>query len=171
MKGIQTRQYEMAELCFTGKKPAGSEVEVDLEAVFVHDGTSTAVKGFYAGNSTYKVRFLPEFSGEYHYTVKGSVLEAPVEGVLKVESAAEGRHGPVRAEGTHLRCADGAYFYSFGTTIYALAHQSEALIEEKNVLYGQYREQQSRTRELQTVRDNLYHTLGRQAENAREVGR
>ena len=130
MKGIQTRQYEMAELCFTGKKPAGSEVEVDLEAVFVHDGTSTAVKGFYAGNSTYKVRFLPEFSGEYHYTVKGSVLEAPVEGVLKVESAAEGRHGPVRAEGTHLRCADGAYFYSFGTTIYALAHQSEALIEE-----------------------------------------
>ena len=71
--------------------------------------------------------------------------------------------------------ADVRYFEAHGLkklpTVKALQVEIEALIEEKNVLYGQYREQQSRTRELQTVRDNLYHTLGRQAENAREVGR
>ena len=39
-------------------------------------------------------------------------------------------HGPVRACGTHLRHADGTWFYSFGTTIYALAHQSQALMDE-----------------------------------------
>ena len=40
------------------------------------------------------------------------------------------RHGMVRAVGTHFEYEDGTYFYPFGTTVYALAHQEERLIDE-----------------------------------------
>lgn len=40
------------------------------------------------------------------------------------------RHGMVRAVGTHFEYEDGMYFYPFGTTVYALAHQEERLIDE-----------------------------------------
>ena len=124
------RQYEMAELCFAGRIPEGSEVQIDLCGTFEKDGVQTAVRGFYAGDGRYKVRFLPEEAGEYRYRVTGGALEAPAAGTLTVEPADEKHHGPVRADGTHLRHADGTWHYSFGTTVYALAHQSEALTAE-----------------------------------------
>lgn len=40
------------------------------------------------------------------------------------------KHGMVKAVDTHFEYEDGTYYYPFGTTIYALAHQSEELIEE-----------------------------------------
>ncbi len=40
------------------------------------------------------------------------------------------KHGMVKAVGTHFEYEDGTYYYPFGTTIYALAHQEEELIEE-----------------------------------------
>ncbi len=41
-----------------------------------------------------------------------------------------GKHGMVRAVGSHFEYEDGTYYYPFGTTVYALAHQETALIEE-----------------------------------------
>ncbi len=40
------------------------------------------------------------------------------------------RHGMVRAVGTHFEYEDGTIFYPFGTTVYALAHQKEEIIEQ-----------------------------------------
>ena len=40
------------------------------------------------------------------------------------------RHGMVKAVGTHFEYEDGTVFYPFGTTIYALTHQEESIIEE-----------------------------------------
>lgn len=40
------------------------------------------------------------------------------------------KHGMVKAVGTHFEYEDGTIFYPFGTTIYALAHQEESIIEE-----------------------------------------
>ena len=124
------KRFEMLELSFTAPAPTGSQVAIDLRGEFTLAGKTTAVKGFYAGNDTYKVRFLPEAEGECAYVVQGSCLPAPQTGTLTIAPADAGRHGPVRAEGTHLKCADGTWFYSFGTTIYALAHQPKALIDE-----------------------------------------
>ena len=124
------KQYEMMELTFHAPEPRGSQAAVDLKGRFEKDGKTIAVRGFYAGNDTYKVRFLPEEAGEYAYIVTGGCLEAPVEGCFTAEAADAGRHGPVRAAGVHLRYADGTWFNSFGTTVYALIHQPKALIDE-----------------------------------------
>jgi len=123
-------QYEMAEIAFKADAPQGSEAQVDLTAVFEKDGRQWHVRGFYAGDGVYKVRFLPELAGEYTYEISGSVLDGQIAGTLKVEAPNSGCHGPVRADSIHLRYADGIWFNSFGTTIYALVHQSDALMEE-----------------------------------------
>ena len=124
------KQYEIVEFCFTGADPTGSFVDVDLAGRFVNGGQAVAVKGFYAGNGEYRLRFLPEQPGEFHYEIQSKSLHLYESGTLTVEKADSGRHGPVRPRGTAMYYADGTWCPTFGTTVYALANQSEALIEE-----------------------------------------
>ncbi len=123
------RQYEMFELKFEGKEPVGSAAAVDVTAEFTHtaaDGKQTvkAVKGFYAGDGIYKVRFYPAEAGIYAWKVRGEVSG---EGTEECAPAEESAAGIVRAVGTHFEYDGGTVFKPFGTTIYALNHQEEQL--------------------------------------------
>ena len=97
------RQYETIEFCYTAPAPEGSEAAVNLQAEFIHERERTVVKGFYAGNQTYIVRFLPSKAGEYQYRVFGIVNAS---GSFFAEPAA-GSHGMVQAEGRYFRYQDG----------------------------------------------------------------
>lgn len=66
-------QNKMFELVFQGEKPDGSEALADIKAVFTNGNSSQSVKGFYDGNGTYKVRFLPREAGVYSWKVTGAV--------------------------------------------------------------------------------------------------
>ena len=90
------------------------------------DGTGKVIPGFYAGNGRFCFRFLPLMPGRYQFRVEGEVEADFEEEALPAEKG----HGPVRARGTHLYYDDGTRFDSFGTTVYALMHQSRALTEE-----------------------------------------
>lgn len=118
-------QYEVFELTYTAPAPVGSHVDVDLTAIFTCSDTQTKVTGFYTGNGTYMVRFLPLCPGQYHYEVNGIVCDC---GDIFCEAADADRHGPVYADGTHFKYADGRWFHPFGTTVYALVHQNADLI-------------------------------------------
>lgn len=120
-------KYEMTELTWHAPAPEGSDVDVDLRASFTKDGRTVTVSGFYRGDDTYSVRFLPEEAGDYSYTVSGVVSES---GTLSVAEAKIGSHGMVRAKGTHFQYEDGTWFYPFGTTVYALLHQQGSLIDQ-----------------------------------------
>ncbi len=119
-------QYETAELRYTAAPPEGSEAAADLRAVFRRGEQCLRVKGFYAGNGEYRIRFLPEEPGTWQYEVSGAVSDR---GEMDVAPAREGRHGPVRAKGIHLYHADGKPWTGLGTTVYALMHQEETLID------------------------------------------
>ncbi len=112
------KQYEMLELVYQAPAPEGSQADVDLTAKFICGGETVAVKGFYAGQNTYKVRFLPMQAGNYTYHVSGVLSD---DGQLRILPA--DRHGPVHARGCHFCHADGMRYSPFGTTVYALAHQ------------------------------------------------
>ena len=120
------RQYETFELRLTGEKRETDWADIDLKAVFSCEGETKAVRGFYDGNGTYVIRFLPRKTGEYTWTVSG-IIQA--EGHAICEPAA-GNHGVVRAEGTHFVFDDGTPFVPFGTTVYALASQDDDLVRE-----------------------------------------
>ncbi|MBE5889336.1 MAG: DUF4038 domain-containing protein [Lachnospiraceae bacterium] len=121
------RQYETFELSFDGATLNDQWASVDVTAVFTDQSGSKTVKGFYAGDGVYKVRYMPETVGEVSWKVSGVVSG---EGKEICEPAAEDRHGIVRANGVHLMNADGSWFFSFGTTVYGLAHQDKEITEQ-----------------------------------------
>lgn len=119
-------QYKMFELSLNGPVPEKNFAQVDLTATFTNGESSTTVNGFYDGGGIYKVRFLPEETGEYHWRVTG-IIEAEGSECCHPE---QGFHGKVIAEDLHFRHADGTRYIPFGTTVYALAHQPDELVAE-----------------------------------------
>ncbi len=120
------RQYEPFELRFNGSIPEGSFAQADLTAVFANGEKQKTVHGFYDGDGQYVVRFLPDTPGVWHWQVNGAVSARGQEECLPAESF----HGIVRAVDTHFEYADGTLFLPFGTTVYALASQEDALVEK-----------------------------------------
>ena len=123
---VPVRQYETFELSFSGAPLTDAWAQIDLQATFSCGDTVRTVKGFYDGDGRYIIRFLPEQAGTWRWKVTGCV-EAEGEEVCE---AAREQHGPVRAVSTHFEYADGTLFIPFGTTVYALASQEDALVEE-----------------------------------------
>lgn len=120
------KQYETFELSFEGEEPKGSFALADIKAVFTLGDESKTVNGFYDGKGIYKVRFLPAKLGTYSWKVSGVVSAEGIEECVPSEKS----HGIVRADGFAFKYEDGEKYIPFGTTVYAIAHQDEALIEE-----------------------------------------
>lgn len=121
------KQYELFELSFSAPAPEGNQVAVNLTAVFAVEGSGIRVRGFYDGDNTWRVRFYPTIAGEYRWMVSGAVSASGVEFCEPNENP---HAGIVRAEGTAFRQDGGAWFYPVGTTVYALIHQPEALVDQ-----------------------------------------
>ncbi|MFR9233601.1 MAG: DUF5060 domain-containing protein [Eisenbergiella massiliensis] len=109
------RQYEMFEISLTGEISEDNQAEVT--AVISFEGKEKQIKGFYAGNGVYKVRFLPESAGLYRWKVNGAVSG---EGEAVCVEAKAGEHGLVKPVGTHFIYEDGTRYIPVGTTVYAL---------------------------------------------------
>ena len=125
------RQYETFELEFQGAEPTGSQAAVDLKVVFVQGSSVKEIKGFYAGNGIYKVRYYPQETGTVTWEV---ISDLPLSGTLKgVEEclpADEHKHGMVQADGIHFRYEDGTRYIAMGTTVYAFFHQEKERIDQ-----------------------------------------
>ena len=121
------KQYEMFRLEFTGNEPEGSASVVNLRAAFTCNGVTRMVDGFYAGEGRYEIRYLPEEPGMISWAVEGIFTASGEEECLPADGS---RHGLVKADGTQLRYEDGTPFYSVGTTVYAMMHQTKELIEQ-----------------------------------------
>ena len=128
-------QYQLFELEFLGAEPTGSHVAIELAADFTIalDGReeTQAVQGFYAGGGVYKIRFYPTKVGTYQWQVHSGIpLSGALTGAVTSTAASATGQGLVQAVGTHFEYEDQTIFHPFGTTIYALAHQESALIEQ-----------------------------------------
>lgn len=128
---MSMKQYETFELRFGGEALPDAWAQIDLTATFSCAQESLTVKGFYDGESdgrgVYVVRFLPQYAGVYRYQVRGAVT---AEGEIVCEASSPEAHGIVRAVGTHFAFANGAPYIPFGTTVYALISQDDALVEQ-----------------------------------------
>lgn len=66
------RQYECYEIKLNGPAP-DDYVSVDVQGSFEMNGKETKVQGFYAGDNTYIVRYLPLEAGTCRYRITGAV--------------------------------------------------------------------------------------------------
>lgn len=127
-----TERWGIFELEFKGQKVDNPFTEVWLTAEFKYKNRTYQVDGFYDGNQTYKVRFMPEFEGKWTYTIQSNIASAHEKmGSFTCTPPKEKNHGPVSVRDTfHFKYADGVPFYPVGTTAYAWVHQNNELIEE-----------------------------------------
>ncbi|WP_455501363.1 apiosidase-like domain-containing protein [Gemmiger sp.] len=119
------KQWELFELTLP---PTGVDAECEKVTVtFTVGNTVTTVRGFCDGDGICKVRYLPMTTGLCRWQISGPVQGA---GEEIIEPAAETVHGPVRVCGMGFAYADGTAYAPFGTTVYALAHQPDELVEQ-----------------------------------------
>lgn len=125
-------KWGVFEATFNGPDNANPFIEADLRAIFKHEKKVVEINGFYDGDGIYKVRFMPDFVGNWSFVTISNVqaLNGQSGNFECVEPSAS-NHGFVRVKDQfHFEYADGTPHYSFGTTCYAWIHQSMELQEK-----------------------------------------
>lgn len=112
--------YEIAMKCKTQKNPF---TEVWLKASFTNaaTGREISVDGFYDGDDTFRIRFMPTERGVWNYAVKSSekTLDGK-SGSIECVAADKGCRGMVRSgKDNDFITADSTEFHPLGTTSYA----------------------------------------------------
>ncbi|MGI6040416.1 MAG: DUF5060 domain-containing protein [Eubacteriales bacterium] len=126
------RKYDIYEITLNGPTDGNPFTDVDLSAVFIFRNRKQLVSGFYDGDGTYKIRFMPCKEGEWHYETQSNVDELNgITGEFTCVESAPGEHGPVRVHKTyHFAHDDGTPYYPVGTTAYAWTHQEPEIVEQ-----------------------------------------
>jgi hypothetical protein len=106
--------------------------EVTLSANLECTGEKQMVTGFYDGDSTWKVRFMPQQLGHCDFQTVSNNSEINYQsGGFDVISPATGNHGPVHVAKTyHFSYSDGTPYFLLGTTLYNWLNRDEALQRE-----------------------------------------
>ncbi len=125
-------QWGVYELELHGSASGNPYQDVELGARFSFRHRTVEVDGFYDGDGVYRIRFMPDTQGTWHYRTSSNLAELNgVEGTLTCVAPGPGNHGPVRVANTyHFAYADGTPYKQIGTTCYAWAHQGEELEEQ-----------------------------------------
>lgn len=121
-------QWGLFELTLSGPAEGNPFTEVELSARFTQGDRTVPAAGFYDGAGIYKVRFMPETTGDWRYeTVSNRPALAGRTGAFTATPPSPGNHGPVRVARTfHFAYADGTPYRPIGTTCYMWAQQSDA---------------------------------------------
>ncbi|GLQ54308.1 DUF5060 domain-containing protein [Devosia nitrariae] len=123
--------WGLFELVLEGPSEGNPFLDVDLAATFRQTDRQIRVTGFYDGDGTYRVRFMPEAEGQWTYETASNVKELDgTTGSVSIGAAKPGDHGPVRADGLHFRYADGTRYINIGTTAYVWNLQGDELEEQ-----------------------------------------
>jgi hypothetical protein len=128
----QTEQWGIFELSLSGSAKGNPFLDVTLSATFSLQHRTITVDGFYDGAGVYRVRFMPDVQGEWHYVTHSNRAELNGKtGEFTCVAPSVGNHGPVRVANTyHFAYADDTPYKQMGTTCYAWTHQGDALEEQ-----------------------------------------
>ena len=117
------------EIVLAGPTHGNPFIDVELTAVFTRDEQKVTVGGFYDGDGTYRLRFLPPSAGEWSVQTRSNARS--LTGLTTTFTVADvPTTSPVRVDGElgFVR-PDGAAFVPVGTTAYAWTHQPEEVQE------------------------------------------
>jgi hypothetical protein len=132
LRAGDVEQWGLFEVALKGPTIGNPFVDVELSATFTQGDRKLRVSGFYDGDGTYRVRFMPPTQGEWAYATASNKPELDGRGgKFTVGKPSPGNRGPVRVRNTyHFAYADGTPHYSVGTTCYAWVHQGDKLEEQ-----------------------------------------
>jgi Domain of unknown function (DUF5060)/Protein of unknown function (DUF4038)/Domain of unknown function (DUF5605) len=118
-------QWDVFEAAFEGPRLANPFLDATLEVVFTFGNREIRAYGFYDGNQTWRVRFMPDTLGEWTFRTKSNIEQLHGQrGSFVCGAPRPDSHGPVRVQNQfHFAHADGTPYFPFGTTCYAWTHQ------------------------------------------------
>jgi hypothetical protein len=119
-------RWGVFEVALSGPSGGNPYVDASLSATFTRSGASVRVDGFYDGDGTYRIRFMPPDEGVWTFTTTSSqaVLSGRT-GSFTATSPSPGNRGPVRVRDQfHFRYEDGTPHHSIGTTCYNWTNQA-----------------------------------------------
>lgn len=113
-------QWGVYTITLQGPTNGNPFVDVRFSAAFSNGSRTVEVPGFYDGNGIYRVEFMPDTPGVWHYETGANRWPLTKHlGAFTVAPATGNDHGPVRVHDTyHFAYADGTPYYVFGTTCY-----------------------------------------------------
>lgn len=130
--GKPIEQWGIFELSLQGSAEGNPFLENELKARFTYNHRTIEVDGFYDGDGVYRMRFMPDTQGIWHFQIRSnqSALNG-IEGTFACEAPGKHNHGPVSVANTyHFAYADGTPYKQIGTTCYAWTHQGDELEEQ-----------------------------------------
>ena len=118
-------KWGLLEVALEGPSEGNPFREVRLSASVSKGARTINVPGFYDGDGTYRIRFMPDDEGTWTYRTSANVAALDGQtGRFEVRHAGPGNHGPVSVRNRfHFAYADGKPYFPFGTTCYAWTHQ------------------------------------------------
>ena len=122
-------QWSRFEASFSYEHSGNPFTEVALSGTFIHKDTTLTVKGFYDGNHTYKLRFMPILPGDWYFKTSSNIKALRGKsGSFKCTVATTITDGPVEVADTfHFKYKNGGHYFPFGTTLYAWSHMTDSL--------------------------------------------
>ena len=105
--------------------------EVRFDGAFESDGVTILAHGFYDGDHTYRLRFMPDRKGAWTYRTTSNLPELDGRtGQFTCVAPGPTNRGPVSVRNVyHFAYADGSPFVPIGTTSYGWVHQPAELQE------------------------------------------
>jgi hypothetical protein len=124
-------KWSRFELVFNHPNPKESFSNVNLTARFFNKDTSFVVPGFYDGKNQYKIRFMPNETGNWSYSTTSNIPALNRQkGSFECIASSGNNHGMVKVSDTYnFKYAGGKQYYPFGTTAYAWNHMGCKLQE------------------------------------------
>lgn len=125
----QVQQWKRFELVLTHAATGNPFTDVQLSAVFSNKDTSFTIDGFYDGNDTFRIRFMPQATGTWKYVTKSNIKSLHnKKGGFECITAKGDNHGIVKVSDLYnFKYADGKQYYPVGTTAYAWNHMGKSL--------------------------------------------
>jgi hypothetical protein len=128
---LNVEKWKVFEITLNGTSTGNPFKDVKLSAKFINNVDTISVSGFYDGNGSYKIRFMPEKEGKWAYTTLSNDKKLNnKKGNFACTPALKNNHGPVVVKDTfYFAYADNTPHHSFGTTCYGWVHQGDSLAD------------------------------------------
>jgi hypothetical protein len=127
-----TEQWDIYEVVLQGPSNGNPFIDVTLSARFTMGHRVIDVNGFYDGDGTYRVRFMPDTIGRWTWTTTSNTPALSGRtGSFDCAAATADNHGPVNTTHQfHFQHADGTPYFPFGTTCYSCAFMGAPFEEQ-----------------------------------------
>jgi len=140
-------QWGLFEITLPGPSTGNPFKDVNLTARFTLEHRTISITGFYDGDGTYRIRFMPDAPGLWTYETASSASQlAGRTGTFTcIPPTTPGNRGPViTAHEFHFQYANGTPYFPFGTTTYAYLFTSDE--NARNSLAGMRQARFNKTR-------------------------